>query len=47
MMNDLVADEEKKLDINSQKFLKRHFEIMDEANKQLYDDLRMEQQETA
>ena len=47
MMNSLVANEEKRLNVNSQIFLKRHFEIMNEADRELLNDLRMEQQETA
>ena len=45
-MNNLVANEEKTLNVNSQSFLKRHFEIMNEADRELLNDLRMEQQET-
>lgn len=46
MMNNLIAKEEKRLNVNSQEFLKRHDEIISEANRQLYDDLMMEQRET-
>lgn len=46
MMNKLVTDEEKILKVNNPEFLKRHDEILSEANRQLYDDLMMEQRET-
>lgn len=46
MMNNLIANEEKRLNVNSQEFLERHLEIMDLINKQLNKDLMMEQRET-
>jgi len=46
MMNNLIANEEKKLNVNSQEFLERHLEIMDLINRQLNKDLMMEQRET-
>ena len=46
MMNCLVANEERTLNVNSQVFLKRHLEIMNEAEREFLNDLRMEQQET-
>lgn len=45
-MDNLVANEEKRLNVNSQEFLERHFEIMDAINRQLNKDLMMEQRET-
>lgn len=45
-MNNLIANEEKRLNVNSQEFLERHLEIMDLINKQLNKDLMMEQRET-
>jgi hypothetical protein len=46
MMNNLIANEEKRLNVNSQEFLEKHLEIMDLINKQLNRDLMMEQRET-
>ena len=46
MMNNIIANEEKRLNVNSQEFLERHLEIMDLINKQLNRDLMMEQRET-
>ena len=46
MMSNLIANEEKRLNVNSQEFLNRHLEIMDAIDKQLNKDLMMEQQET-
>ena len=45
-MNNLIANEEKRLNVNSQEFLEKHLEIMDLINKQLNRDLMMEQRET-
>lgn len=46
MMNNLIANEEKRLNVNSQEFLERHLEIMDLINRQFNKDLMMEQRET-
>ena len=46
MMNNLIANEGKRLNVNSQEFLERHLEIMDLINRQLNKDLMMEQRET-
>ena len=46
MMNNLIAKEEKRLNVNSQEFLERHLEIMDLINRQFNKDLMMEQRET-
>lgn len=46
MMDNLIAKEEKRLNVNSQEFLERHLEIMDLINRQLNKDLMMEQRET-
>lgn len=46
MMNNLIANEEKRLNVNSQEFLERHLEIMDLIDIQLNKDLMMEQRET-
>ena len=46
MMNNLISNEEKRLNVNSQEFFERHLEIMDLINKQLNKDLMMEQRET-
>jgi hypothetical protein len=47
MMEQLVADEEKRLGVGSPEFIQRHNEIMDEADRQLLMDLAMEQREGA
>lgn len=46
MMNNIIANEEKRLNVNSQEFLEKHLEIMDLINRQLNKDLMMEQRET-
>ena len=46
MMSNLITNEEKRLNVNSQEFLNRHLEIMDAIDKQLNKDLMMEQRET-
>ena len=45
MMNNLIANEEKRLNINSLELLNRHLEVMAAIDRQLNKDLMMEQRE--